>query len=156
MNYILKPKYTIRLTITIILIIMLFPSYFSFANSNQWDNKWSYSQEIKIPFDTNLEIAKFQPIDIKVDFQNPCWTKNDLEHSIRIVCWDGNSWHELESQIYSLEPSKEMLFMKNSVLFEESFNIISCVIALGNLTEKIKSFGVSSFHFLIVVCFGIL
>ena len=103
--------------ISIILLFLLIPSYPSIAYSNHWDNNWSYSQEIIIPFDTSLDIAHFQPIDIKIDFNNPCWAKNDLEHSIRVVCWDGKNWLELESQIYNLKTSTNNLISSCNVVF---------------------------------------
>lgn len=38
-----------------------------------WDNNWSFKQEINIPVDTSTEIAKYQPIDIRIEFDNACW-----------------------------------------------------------------------------------
>ena len=67
-----------------------------------WNESWSYRQEIKIPISTDNINAKFQPIDIMIKFDKDCWAKNENEHSFRICCWDGNMWHELESQIYNL------------------------------------------------------
>jgi hypothetical protein len=83
----------------------------------QWDSDWSYYQEIKISFDTNLKTSHFQPIDVKVNFQNPCWAKNELENSIRVCCWDGNEWHELESQIYNLEKKNENFITSCNLVF---------------------------------------
>ena len=114
---ILKSKTTFRFIIITLLLFLFIPNYSSVADSKHWDTNWSYYQEIEIPFDTSLEIARFQPIDIKVEFQNPCWAKNDLEHSIRIVCWDGKNWRELESQIYSLENSKENFLSSCNIVF---------------------------------------
>ena len=73
------------------------------ASDLKWDEDWSYLQEITIPFDTNQEIAKFQPVDMKLEFDNPCWAKKENQHSVRALCWDGSKWHELESQIYNLD-----------------------------------------------------
>ncbi len=72
-----KSKFKLRLIISIILFFLLISGYPSVADSNHWDNNWSYSQEIIIPFDTSLDIAHFQPIDIKIDFNNPCWAKRN-------------------------------------------------------------------------------
>jgi hypothetical protein len=80
-----------------------------------WNNNWSYFQEINLPISTEDKHAIYQPIDLLIEFDNPCWAKNEKEHSIRIVCWDGLRWHELESQIYDLE-------------FDGSTYIKSCVI----------------------------
>jgi omega-hydroxy-beta-dihydromenaquinone-9 sulfotransferase len=113
----LKKKFAWRCFIVSILLLLFIPIYVSCATSLQWDNDWSYSQEIKIPFDTNLKTARFQPIDIKVDFQNPCWAKNELENSIRVCCWDGKEWHELESQIYDLEKSNGNFITSCNLVF---------------------------------------
>lgn len=103
MNCLFKTR-TLFQTITLfILLTLLMPINYSLASENTWDENWSYNQEIIIPFSTDTDITHFQPIDIKIGFKNPCWGKNEKEHSIRIVCWDGKEWHELESQIYKLE-----------------------------------------------------
>jgi len=81
---------------------ILSPVNFSYEGS-WWDDRWSYCQEIDITIDTKSEIAKYQPIDTRIEFDKNCWAKNDGEHSIRICCLIGNSWNELESQIYNLE-----------------------------------------------------
>jgi len=108
---------TFRFIIITVLLFLFIPNNLSLADSKSWDTNWSYNQEIEIPFDTSLEIAHLQPIDIKVEFKNPCWAKNELENSIRVVCWDGQNWHELESQIYSLEASKENFISSCNVVF---------------------------------------
>ena len=61
----------------------------------RWSNNWSYYQEINLPISTEDTYAIYQPIDLQIEFENPCWAKNENEHSIRIVCWDGSIWHEL-------------------------------------------------------------
>ena len=71
--------------IIIILINLLIPSYLSLADSYQWDEGWSYSQEIKIPFDTGSEIAQFQPLDIIVDFKNPISEEINGEWGQKII-----------------------------------------------------------------------
>ncbi|MFW6149458.1 MAG: carboxypeptidase regulatory-like domain-containing protein, partial [Atribacterota bacterium] len=55
-----------------------------------------------MPIPTNDSYAKHQPIDIRLNFENPCWTKNETETSIRVCYWNGKQWFELESQIYDL------------------------------------------------------
>ncbi len=105
-------------TIVYLLIIIQFISALSIpiinADNNipTWNKEWSYREEINIPIKTNEKSAKFQPIDILFEFKNPCWAKNEEEHSIRIGCWDGNKWHELESQIYDLEKTDGSLHIK--------------------------------------------
>jgi len=68
-----------------------------------WSIEWSFRQEIKLPILTCLDHSKYQPIDLYIEFINPCWGKNENEHSVRVCSWDGYKWHELESQIYDLE-----------------------------------------------------
>jgi len=81
-----------------------------------WNNDWSFKQEIKLPISTKNPYSIFQPVDIHIEFSDNCWGKNENEHSIRVVCWDGEKWHELESQIYDLE--KEGFFLtKCGIIF---------------------------------------
>jgi hypothetical protein len=94
--------------LSVICVILLFQSVVSFSsssgNSSQWDNNWSFKQEIKIPIDTSLEDAKYQPIDIRMEFDNPCWAKNEKEQSVRVVFKDAvGTITEIESQIYDLD-----------------------------------------------------
>jgi len=67
-----------------------------------WDNNWSFRQEVSLPISTQLSAAIFQPIDIRITFENNCWTLSENHSSIRVCCWDGNQWRVLESQIYDL------------------------------------------------------
>jgi hypothetical protein len=99
------------------LLFILFPTNFTIADSSQWDDNWSYSQKILIPFDTSSYISHFQPIDTKVEFQNPCWAKDEKVHSVRVCCWDGRTWHELESQLYGLEPASNNIIKSCNVAF---------------------------------------
>ena len=82
-----------------------------------WDNNWSFRQEIFLPIKTDSPYAKFQPIDIHIEFSNPCWVKNEDEHSIRVCCWDGNKWIELESQIYDLDFLNSQQITKCGLVF---------------------------------------
>jgi hypothetical protein len=63
----------------------------------------SFKQEIEIPFDTNSEQAKYQAIDIKIDFLKQCYAKDETDNSIRVGIEKDNEITELESQIYNLE-----------------------------------------------------
>ena len=78
-----------------------------------WHEGWSYRQKIILPIPTDDPFAAYQPIDLHIDFENPCWAINENEHSIRVCCWDGNKWYELESQIYDLK-------------FNDQYHIRSC------------------------------
>lgn len=98
-------KFIIAYVILIILSssVLTMSASSSNASPSTWNRNWSYRQEIKLPISTASESAKFQPIDIKLTFDQSCWAKNEEEHSIRVCCWDGINWYELESQIYDLE-----------------------------------------------------
>jgi hypothetical protein len=82
-----------------------------------WKKDWSYQKQLQIPILTNNTHAKYQPIDIHVKFENPCWTINETETSIRICCWDGLEWHELESQIYDLQKTNSETVEECSIVF---------------------------------------
>ena len=87
------------------ILIMLLLSSFSFQSpqSNRWSGDWAYVKEIDLPIDTSLNESRYQPIDIRIEFENPCWARNEKENSIRVVCLHNSKWYELESQIYNLE-----------------------------------------------------
>lgn len=97
-------------TITVVwmLLLLVLPAL-SLSGSSQgehmpsWNTSWSYQQELQLPIKTNEPAALYQPIDLHITFEKPCWTKNENETSIRVCCWDGSRWHELESQIYCIE-----------------------------------------------------
>jgi hypothetical protein len=87
-----------------------------------WDKEyqdWSYRQEILLPIHTNENISHYQPIDLHLRFENPCWTENENNTSIRVACWQEETWHELESQIYSLEktPGETSRISECNVIF---------------------------------------
>ena len=86
-----------------------------------WNSEWSYRQEIQLPISTNNSHAKYQPIDIQITFDNPCWTKNENETSIIIEGWPienqlnffGISQEAIENMWISLpKPYEEYLGMK--------------------------------------------
>ncbi len=93
------------IVISLILFLLFFrlPIQLEAAEDMVWDEEWNYSQEIMIPINTNLETAKYQPVDIKIVFDNKCWAKNEKDHSIRVICLFMDKWYELESQIYDLQ-----------------------------------------------------
>jgi len=76
-----------------------------------------YKQEITVPLDTSKEIAKYQPIDIRISFDNVCWGTNETIHSIRVGVDDGTGLQEIESQIYDIESSDETHINSCSLVF---------------------------------------
>jgi len=85
--------------------------------SDWWDDEWSFRQKIDIPIDTSLDHAKYQPVDTHVEFTNPCWAKNEDEHSIRIITQFNDKKEELECQIYDLKYAENTYVMSCNVVF---------------------------------------
>ncbi len=105
----------------LILLLVLSNISLTISSKNQeppkWNNNWSYRQEINIPIPTDDPHSIYQPIDISIEFSNPCWGKNEKENSIRVLCWDGAQWHELESQIYDIEYKDSVHISKCGIVF---------------------------------------
>lgn len=76
-----------------------------------------YKQEITIPVDSSKETAKYQPMDMRITFDNLCWGVNETIHSIRIGVDDGTGLQEIESQVYDLESSDETHIKSCSLVF---------------------------------------
>ncbi|RLF31073.1 MAG: carboxypeptidase regulatory-like domain-containing protein, partial [Thermoplasmata archaeon] len=104
-------------SITVLGIILLPIISTSGTSFSSWNDDWSFRQEISIPIDTGLDESKFQPIDIKISFDNPCWAENEKKHSIRVVCLHDNRWYELESQIYNLDHTDNSHISSCSLVF---------------------------------------
>lgn len=83
----------------------------------EWNKNWSYRQEIILPIGTQDSFAKYQPIDLHIEFSNPCWAKSEELHSIRVCYWDGDRWNEIESQIYDLNFRSSQELSKCGVVF---------------------------------------
>lgn len=104
--------------ISIIFLSVLVPTSFSASDEAPWWNEnWSFRKEINIPIDTSSEQAKYQPVDILIKFNNSCWVKDKIEHSIRIVLQEGGRFKVLESQIYDLENSDDTHINSCSLVF---------------------------------------
>ncbi len=92
--------------------LLLFSSIGCFVQSAGGYTKTSidtlpYRQEIMVPIDTSHQIAKFQPIDMRIAFSNSCWGTNETIHSIRVGIDDGTGIQEIESQVYDVEHSDD-------------------------------------------------
>jgi len=101
-------KKLVRKKIPILIIFILLSSSIVQIKANgsyvsQDFNNLTYRQEIEIPIDTSIDISKFQPIDLKVEFSNACWAIDEKHHSVRVGIDDGSEIFEIESQIYDLE-----------------------------------------------------
>jgi hypothetical protein len=90
------------------LLLLLLPAVglTGFSQENRipdWNPGWSYRQELQLPIKTNDSTAKYQAIDLRITFANPCWTENENATSIRVLSWYKEEWQVLESQIYNLK-----------------------------------------------------
>ena len=111
-----------RFLLSVIIIIVLFSSFggnvFSYEDYLTTDIlNLSFKQEIMIPIDTSLEESKFQPIDMRIVFDNSCWAQNETKHSVRVGYDDGSGLTELDSQIYDLEHSDNSHIKSCSLVF---------------------------------------
>ena len=77
----------------------------------------SFDQKLTIPIDTSLPEAIYQPIDLRVEFENPCWAKNQTLHSVRVAYKNGGDYTEIESQIYDLSQTDETHIDACSLVF---------------------------------------
>lgn len=113
----LLKKY-ISLFILLLILLPIFNNSVGLSNIGLADiTSLSFKQEIEIPFDTAMEQAKYQPIDIRVEFSEPCYAKNEIEHSVMVGCDTGSEVLELESQIYDLEHTDDDHICACSVVF---------------------------------------
>ena len=116
-------KFILKYSLILSLILSLFISSFSINvlsdeqhNSTDID-KLAFKQQLSIPIDTSLEISKYQPIDIRVEFFNPCWAQDENLHSVRVGFDDGSGLTEIDSQIYDLEYSDDTHIKSCSLVF---------------------------------------
>ncbi|DAC73212.1 MAG TPA: carboxypeptidase regulatory-like domain-containing protein [Thermoplasmata archaeon] len=94
---------TLRVSLLIgLFLVSLFNLPVSAAQDHWWDDTWSFRQEIILGFKTNTALAQYQPVDITIRFDSPCWTLNETQHSVRVICQLKNDEFELESQLYDL------------------------------------------------------
>ena len=121
-----------------ILLLLVIPAVslpgFSQENGGpSWDTdytEWSYRQEISLPINTNENVSHYQPIDLRLRFENPCWTENENITSIRVACLHEELWYTLESQIYSLEK------IPGETSFINECNVIFLIPAFADGTEQ--------------------
>ena len=76
-----------------------------------------FKQALTISIDTSQDTAKYQPIDLRITFDNPCWGTNETLHSVRVGFDGGSGLQELESQIYDLEHSDDTHLKACSLVF---------------------------------------
>ncbi len=110
----------------ILLLLMLpavgLPSSAQDDGTPTWDpmfQEWAYRQEVSLPIYTNDSVSRYQPIDLRIQFDHPCWTEDATRTSLRVSCWHQDEWSELESQVYALEkiPGETNLISVCNVIF---------------------------------------
>lgn len=116
-------KSKIRHTLILITIVAIFlstfsTSAFSYEKTMAGDiGSLTFKQEIIIPIDTSLEQARYQPIDVRITFSEPCYVKDEIDNSVRVGYDTGCDTIELESQIYDLEHTDNTHISSCSVVF---------------------------------------
>ena len=110
-------KIAVSLLLVNIFLVIFMPISLQAEDIPWWDDNWSYRLQIEIPFDTSETIAKYQPIDTLIKFNNRCWAKNELEHSIRVIFQYKDQFIELESQIYNLDFLDNQKIRSCSIVF---------------------------------------
>jgi hypothetical protein len=124
-----------KISVVSVLLLLLIPAL-SLSGSSQegtvpfWNSAWSYQQELRLPIITNNPLSRYQPIDLRITFEKPCWTENETKTSIRVMCWHNEEWHELESQVYGLPKNSQ----ESSYINE--CNIIFLIPAYADGTER--------------------
>ncbi len=106
-------------SISILLVVgfLLFPLFSintAVAEDRWWNNQWSFRQELVLHFNTSSDLAAFQPIDTTIIFDNPCWARDELKHSIRVIY---QADIELESQIYGIVHSDDSHITSCNLVF---------------------------------------
>jgi len=96
-----------------IFLISCVPLQVSADQTHWWNTAWSFRQEIVLGLNTNDEGVTYQPVDLPIRFNSPCWVESESTHSIRMICQSKTSDRELESQIYDL-------------VFSDTTHITSC------------------------------
>jgi len=84
------------------------------AEDRWWNNQWSFRQGLMLHFNTSSDLAAFQPVDTTIIFNNPCWARDELHHSIRVI-YQADT--ELESQIYDLVHSDDSHITSCNLVF---------------------------------------
>lgn len=103
--------------LVVLFLVTLIPISLSTGEAPWWNTQWPHRQKIPIPFDTSLENAKYQPIDQQITFDSPCWAINEHDYSLRVIYQEGDTFLELESQIYDLNFSDETHITNANLVF---------------------------------------
>ncbi len=109
-------------SINILILIILFNSFNSLVfphSSLHGQESPLYQQEITLPID--LESISFdlsyQPIDIYIEFDHPCWATSENDYSIQVFWVNQHGKNEIESQIYQLDRIDEQFISACRLVF---------------------------------------
>ena len=123
-SHLLIMRYLINKYLFLILIIILLFSYNNLIISSLQGSISSnsieflpFKQEITIPIDTSQDQTKYQPIDMRINFHQPCFAQNETIHSVRVGYDDGIDLTEIESQIYDFEFTNHSIIKACSLVF---------------------------------------
>jgi hypothetical protein len=103
--------------LTFLLVSVLLPAISASEYVDTAIDTLAYKQELLIPFNTGNETAKYQPMDMRIKFENSCWGTNETIHSVRVGFDDGSGLQEIESQVYDIEHSDDSHFTACSIVF---------------------------------------
>lgn len=123
-------------TFVLLVILLLFLPALSISGSSQggtipvWNPDWTNQQELQLPISTTNPLSRYQPIDLHITFDTPCWTEDETHTSIRVCCWYKEEWHELESQIYGIKKNG------GDSYYIHECNIVFLVPAFADGTER--------------------
>jgi len=94
---------TMRVSILVgIFLFLVMPLQILAEEESWWDDAWSFRQEIILDLKTDEDHARYQPVDLSLRFDSPCWAVNETKHSVRVICQNKNNNLEVESQLYEL------------------------------------------------------
>jgi hypothetical protein len=95
-------------------LVTMFSINIAVAEDSWWNSEWSFRQNLLLQINTSSDLAAFQPVDMTIIFENPCWAQDELNNSIRIIYQDDT---ELESQIYGLVHSDDNHIVSCNLVF---------------------------------------
>lgn len=98
-------------------LFTLFPLQVPANRDDWWNAAWSYRQELTLGSITSDEFATYQPVDLTMRFDSPCWAASETAHSVRVICKNKKNFLELESQIYDLKYSDQNHILSCNLVF---------------------------------------
>jgi len=107
------------LSIILLFIIIAFSPIYSCTEDYNIDNEtWSYKQEVTLPISTTSKIVNNYPIDLQINFSNPCWAIDETYHSLRLIYQINDEEVEyIEFQIYNLKFIDKNHIKKCNIVF---------------------------------------